>query len=154
MCITSHLDFISKRPGDNSDMTIITNVWPRGLLFEQDTLLNATSTVSGAFIPDWKVHHRVQLVPPTSVVRESLEVDDQDTRQRPQVKLFCCLLVFFTCWAIPTFKINTQRVNNRDRTEGKPSGHARPYQGSCSPSVSMVVKSSMHSFRATVAFFF
>lgn len=30
----------------------------------------------------------------------------------------------------------------------------KPYHGSCSPSVSMVVKSSVHSFRATVAFFF
>lgn len=81
MCITSHLDFISKRPDDNSDMTIITNVWPCGFLFEQDTVLNATSIVSGAFIPDGKVHHRVQLVPPTPVVRESLEVDDQNAWQ-------------------------------------------------------------------------
>lgn len=81
MCITSHLDFISKRPDDNSDMTIITNAWPCWFLFEQNTLLNATSTVSGAFIPDGKVHHRVQLVPPTPVVRESLEVDDQNAWQ-------------------------------------------------------------------------
>lgn len=82
MCITSLLDFISKHPDDNSDMTIITNVRPCGFLFyEQDTLFNATSIVSGAFIPDGKVHHRVQLVPPTPVVRESLEVDDQNAWQ-------------------------------------------------------------------------
>lgn len=54
-----------------------------------------------ACIPDGKVHHSVQLVPPTAVVRETLQVNDQNARQRPQVELLGGLLVFLARWAIP-----------------------------------------------------
>lgn len=52
-------------------------------------------------IPDGKVHHCVQFVPPTSIIGESLQVHHQNARQRPQIKLFGGLLVFLTCWTVP-----------------------------------------------------
>jgi hypothetical protein len=52
-------------------------------------------------VPDREVHHRVQLVPPAAIVGKTLQVDHQDARQRPQVKLLCGLLVLLTGGAIP-----------------------------------------------------
>lgn len=51
--------------------------------------------------PNGKVHHCVQFVPPTSIIGESLQVNHQNTRKGPQIKLFGGLLVFFTCWTVP-----------------------------------------------------
>lgn len=43
--------------------------------------LNDEKGIVTLVVPDWKVHHRVQLVPPAAVVGESLQVDDQDAWQ-------------------------------------------------------------------------
>lgn len=51
--------------------------------------------------PNGKVHHCVQFVPPTSIIGESLQVNHQNARQGPQIKLFGGLLVFLTCWTVP-----------------------------------------------------
>lgn len=61
-------------------------------------------------IPDGKVHHCVQFVPPTSIIGESLQVNHQNARQRPQIKFFGGLLVFLTCWTVPFIKEKNKRV--------------------------------------------
>lgn len=68
---------------------------------------------SSVCAPDGKVHHCVQFVPPTSIVRESLQVNHQDARQGPQIKLFGGLLVFLTCWTVPKRK-NKKKAFNSD----------------------------------------
>ena len=56
-----------------------------------------------AGVPDREVHHGVQLVSPAAVVGEAFQVDHQDARQRPQVKLLGGLLVFLTGGTVPVW---------------------------------------------------
>lgn len=62
--------------------------------------------------PDWEFHHRVQLIPPVSTVGEPFEVDHQDLRQGPQVKLLCGLLMLLTVGTVPK-KRNLHSVGGR-----------------------------------------
>ena len=48
-----------------------------------------------------EVYHGVDLVSPISVVGESLEVDDENLREAPEVELLGCLLVFLTIGTVP-----------------------------------------------------
>ena len=50
---------------------------------------------------DRKLNNRINFVSPISVVGKSLEVDDQDLGQTPEIELLGCLLVFLTIWTIP-----------------------------------------------------
>ena len=58
--------------------------------------------------PDWEFHNRIKLIPPVSIVGETFEMDDQDLRQGPQVKLLCGLLMLLTVGTVPEEKRETR----------------------------------------------
>lgn len=58
--------------------------------------------------PDWELHDCVKLIPPVSIVGETFEVDHQDLRQGPQVKLLCGLLVLLTVGTVPETKTSAE----------------------------------------------
>lgn len=51
--------------------------------------------------PDWEFHNCIKFVPPVSIVGEAFEVDHQNLRQGPQVKLLCGLLMLLTVGTVP-----------------------------------------------------
>lgn len=51
--------------------------------------------------PDWEFHNCIKFVPPVSIVGETFEVDHQNLRQGPQVKLLCGLLMLLTVGTVP-----------------------------------------------------
>lgn len=57
--------------------------------------------------PDREFHDCVEFISPVSIVGEAFEVDHQDLRQGPQVKLLCGLLMLLTVGTVPAEKRET-----------------------------------------------
>jgi hypothetical protein len=66
--------------------------------------LNTVDTSKNGSVEDslgWVLDEGVELVAPVPVVGEALEVDDEDARQLPQVKLLGGALVLLAAWTVP-----------------------------------------------------
>lgn len=73
----------------------------------------------------WIINECIQLVPPITIVRKPLQMDNENLWQIPDVELFSCLLVFLTGRTIPGHKntviiMDEEKIQYQKLTEPQP----------------------------------